>query len=178
MWTVSEEGASGSRDWSSWALFVIRVAMGLFFLMEAQHQLFSGYIGGDDLAVKLQKAVDDMAVPGYSYLLEHVLLEIDGPLTVLVIIGEIAVGAGLVLGLFTRLTVAVAFFMNLNFLLMNGTSLGASGVDLAFMIGEVLLFMFAARQALSVDGLLAKRGISSPLMSEPLGFSKRQPATA
>jgi hypothetical protein len=59
----------------------------------------------------------------------------------------------------------VAMFMNLNFLLMNGTGLGASGVDLAFIAGEALLFVYAGRQALSIDGLLAQRGLSARFMS-------------
>jgi len=152
-------------DWFPWLLLVLRVAMGLFFLMEAEHQIASGYIAGDDLAMKLQKAADDTAVPGYRYLLEHVFIEIDQPLTVLVIVGEICVGVGLILGLFTRLTAAAAIFMNLNFLLMNGTSLGASGVDLAFIAGGALLFVYAGRQALSVDGALAQRGLGARFMS-------------
>ena len=152
-------------DWFPWLLLVLRVAMGLFFLMEAEHQIASGYVGGDDLAMKLQKAADDTAIPGYRYLLEHVFIEIDQLLTVLVIAGEICVGVGLILGLFTRLTAAVAMFMNANFLLMNGTSLGASGVDLAFIAGEVLLFVYAGRQGLSVDGVLAQRGLSARFMS-------------
>ncbi len=152
-------------DWFPWLLLVLRVAMGLFFLMEAEHQIASGYIGGDDLAMKLQKAADDTAVPGYRYPLEHVFVEIDQPLTVLVIIGEICVGAGLILGLFTRVTAVLAMFMNVNFLLMNGTSLGASAVDLAFIAGEGLLFVYAGRQALSIDGALAQRGLSARFMS-------------
>ncbi len=152
-------------DWFPWLLLVLRVGMGLFFLMEAEHQIASGYIGGDDLAMKLQKAADDTAVPGYRYLLEHVFIEIDQPLTVLVIVGEICVGVGLILGLFTRLTAAAAMFMNLNFFLMNGTSLSASGVDVAFIAGEALLFVYAGRQALSLDGVLAQRGLSARFMS-------------
>ncbi|TMB97391.1 MAG: DoxX family protein [Chloroflexi bacterium] len=150
--------------WQSWALTAVRVVMGAFFLMEAEHQLASGYIGGDDLAVKLQKAADDTAIPGYSFLIEHVFLKVDDPLTVLVIIGELAVGTALVIGLFTRLTAAVALFMNANFLLMNGLSFGGL-IDALFISGELLLIVFAARQALSVDQLLARRGISGPLMS-------------
>jgi len=32
-------------DWFPWLLLVLRVAMGLFFLMEAEHQIASGYVG-------------------------------------------------------------------------------------------------------------------------------------
>ena len=46
--------------------------------------------------MKLQKAADDTAVPGYRYLLEHIFIEIDQPLTVLVIAGEICVGFALI----------------------------------------------------------------------------------
>ena len=56
-------------------------------------------------------------------------------------------------------------FMNLNFFLMNGSSVGASGVDLAFIVGEALLLVYAGRQALSLDGVLAQRGLSARFMS-------------
>ena len=70
----------------SWGLLVIRIVMGAFFLMEAFHQISSGYIGGNDLHDKLQKALDNNSiVTGYDYFLEHVALKIDDPLTVLVI---------------------------------------------------------------------------------------------
>src|SRR5712692_9565791 len=125
----TEQGSTlTSSRVGSWVLSVIRIVMGAFFLMEAEHQMASGYIGGNDLAVKLQKALDNNSIlPGYDYFLEHVALKIDDPLTVLVIVGELAVGVGLVLGLFTRLTATVALFMNVNFLLMNGPSPSSGG---------------------------------------------------
>jgi hypothetical protein len=73
----------------SWFLTLIRVLMGAFFLMEAEHQLVSGWIGGDGLAIKIQKAINDTAIPPYGYFLDHVALKADDPLTILVIIGEI-----------------------------------------------------------------------------------------
>src|SRR5437870_4799718 len=58
-------------DWFPWLLLVLRVAMGLFFLMEAEHQIASGYVGGDDLAMKLQKACRSLfvavAAPGPAW---------------------------------------------------------------------------------------------------------------
>src|SRR2546428_5341229 len=154
----------------SWALTVIRIVMGAFFLMEAEHQIASGYIAGNDLHDKLQKALDNNSIlPGYDYFLEHVALKIDDPLTVLVIVGELAVGVGLVLGLFTRLTAIVGLFMNVNFLLMNGPDPGSGGIDAVFIVGEILLVAFAARQAFSADELLEKRGSSGPLVRGAMG---------
>ena len=157
----------------SWVLTVIRVLMGAFFLMEGVQQLASGYIGGSQLAEKFQKALDkDSALPGYDYLLEHVFLKIDDPLTVLVIIGELAVGTALVLGLLTRFTAVMALFMNVNFFLMNGFNADSGGIDAVFIVGEIALFAFASRQALSADEALARRGVSGVLMSGAVGQSR------
>jgi uncharacterized membrane protein YphA (DoxX/SURF4 family) len=138
--------------------------MGAFFLMEAEHQLAEGYIGGDGLEQKLRRGIDT-AIPPYDWLIEHVFLKIDDPLTLLVITGEIAVGAALVFGLFTRFTAIVAIVMNLNFLLMNGLHAGSGGVDAAFVVGEVLLISSAPYQVLSIDGWLARRGVDAWFMS-------------
>ena len=146
--------------------------MGAFFLQEGLKQKASGWIGGNQLAEQLQKALNDNSIlPPYRYFVAHVALNFDHPLTVLVIIGELAVGSGLVLGLFTRLTAVVALFMNVNFLLMNGPSPGSGGLDAVFIVAELLLFAFAARQAVSADRLLARRGILSPLLSGAVNHS-------
>jgi thiosulfate dehydrogenase (quinone) large subunit len=156
-------GRVGSR-WYSWPLTIIRVVMGAFFLMEAEHQLTEGYIGGDGLEKKFREHIDT-AIPPYDWLIEHVFLKIDDPLTVLVIAGEIVVGVALVLGLPTPFTAIVALFMNVNFLLMNGLHADSGGVDAAFVVGEVLLVLYAPYQALSVDRWLAKSGVSSSWLS-------------
>lgn len=156
--------------WCSWVLTAVRVAMGGFFLQEAEHQIASGYIGGDGLSEKLRKGIDT-AIPPYDWLIEHVFLNVDDPLTLLVIAGEVAVGAALVLGLFTRFTAVVAIFMNINFLLMNGLHLSSGGVDAAFVAGELLLLAWAPYQALSADGWLARRGVYHWYMSGEPAFS-------
>jgi uncharacterized membrane protein YphA (DoxX/SURF4 family) len=150
--------------WYNWLLTAIRVVMGAFFLQEAEHQISSGYIGGDGLSEKLRSNIDN-AIPPYDWLIEHVFLKVDDPLTFVVIAGEIAVGGALVLGLFTRFTAAVGIFMNLNFLFMNGLHLGSGGVDAAFVVGELALLIWAPYQALSADGWLARRGVYHWYMS-------------
>ena len=73
--------------WYAWVFTVIRVVIGAFFLQEAEHQIASGYIGGDGLHAKLTKGIDT-AIPPYDYLIEHVFLKIDDPLTLFVIAGR------------------------------------------------------------------------------------------
>jgi hypothetical protein len=59
----------------------------------------------------------------------------------------------------------VAIVMNVNFLLMNGLHASSGGVDAAFIVGELLLLTFASVQALNLDAVPARNGVSGSLMS-------------
>jgi uncharacterized membrane protein YphA (DoxX/SURF4 family) len=138
--------------------------MGLFFLYEAFGQLTKGWIGGDGLMRFLQGRIDNGSVPGfYEAFITDVVFEYDQLFTVAVILGELGMGTALILGLMTRIVCLNGIFMTGNFLIMNDKNLGAAGIDLLFVIGQAVLFAFAARQALSVDEKLIERGIPLPL---------------
>ncbi len=163
---ISNFGSTASdRPWLAWALTAARVAMGALFLNEPATQLRKGWIGGDGLARMLHSALrDNSLLPPYRYCLEHLVLRHADFFTVIVIIGEIAVGAALVLGLATRLTAIVALSMNLTFLLMNSVTFGGL-IDAVFIVMEVELIVYARRLALSVDRKLATRGVTLWWMS-------------
>ena len=162
--------------WQGWALLALRVGMGLFFLYEALGQLRKGWLGGDGLARFLQARIDNGSVPGfYQPFLEDVVIANDGLFTVIVLAGELGMGTALIVGLLTRVTALNGIFMNLNFLIMNDKNLGAAGIDLAFVIGQAVLFAFAALQALSLDEQLIKRGIRLPLGPRSMGESASAP---
>jgi len=150
--------------WQGLALLAMRVGMGLFFLNEAFTQLRKGWLGGDGLANFLQARIDNGSVPGfYEPFLNDVVIAHDQLFTVLVLVGEIGMGVALVLGLLTRVTAINGVFMNANFLVINDKNLGAAGVDALFVVGQIVLFIFAARQAFSVDERLIERGVRLPL---------------
>lgn len=152
-----------------WALVAARVFMGAFFLYEASNQLAKGWIGGDGLKNMLGSALRDNAIPGpYRSFLENVVLEHDQLFTLLVIPGEIAVGAALVLGIATRFTALNALFMNVNFMIMNGVVTSGALFDVLFIVLEIVLIVFASRQAISVDRVLARRGVESWWLSGPI----------
>lgn len=149
-----------------WGLCAARVFMGVFYLYEATGQLAKGWIGGDGLKNMLMSALREHSIPGpYRSFLENVVLEHDQLFTLLVIPGEIAVGIALVLGIATRFTALVALSMNVNFAIMNGVITSGGLFDVLFIVLEVLLLAFASRQALSVDGVLVKRGVAVPLLT-------------
>lgn len=140
--------------------------MGAFFLFEFVSQLSAGWLGGDGLAEKLARSLAENDIPPpYTWFLENVVLEHDGLFTVLTLVGELAVGSGLVLGLLTRFSALNAIFMNANFWLMNGLVTFGAIIDLAFVVGGVVVVLMAPRQALSADERLAARGFRHPLLS-------------
>ena len=151
---------------AAWGLLVARVGMGAFFLYEASSQLAKGWIGGDGLRNMIASALRDNSIPGpYRSFLENVVIEHDRIFTLLVIPGEIAVGLALVLGIATRFSALVALTMNVNFAIMNGVVTAGGLFDVLFVVLEVALIAFVARQALSVDGVLARRGVVVPLLT-------------
>src|SRR4051794_33875961 len=103
---------------TSGGLFLLRCLVASLFLWEAFNQLRKGWIGGDGLAHMLSSALMDHSVPPpFRSFLENVVIEHDQTFTLLVIVGELAVGLALILGAMTRLTAVVALLMNANFLL-------------------------------------------------------------
>src|SRR5712691_1173575 len=102
-----------TERWLSWSLVAARVAMALFFLNEARSQLTNGWVGGDGLMMTLRGSLDGHdTVSFYRPFLDQVVLPRAGLFTVFVILGEIGVGFGLLLGAMTRLTCGAGIFMN------------------------------------------------------------------
>jgi len=149
-----------------WTLFAARVFMGAFFLYEAANQLAKGWIGGDGLRNMITSALRGNSIPGpYRSFLENVVLEHDQLFTLLVIPGEIAVGTALVLGIATRFAALNALFMNINFMIMNGVVTAGGLFDVLFIVLEIVLLVYVARVALSVDRVLARREIEAPWLT-------------
>jgi uncharacterized membrane protein YphA (DoxX/SURF4 family) len=144
--------------------------MGLFFAMEGVQHLAKGWLGdGDGLVSKINDSLADHDVlPPYDWFLQNVVLEAPALFSSLSTLGELAVTVGLVVGFLTRLTALSAIFLNLNFLMMNGATIGGA-IDAAFLVGEVLVIVFAARLA-GLDRRLAARGIRSPAMIGNPGY--------
>jgi thiosulfate dehydrogenase (quinone) large subunit len=88
----------------------------------------------------------------YAWLVNHVFLHIQGLLSYMVPLGEIAIGIGLILGIFT---LAAAFFgAMLNLLFMLSGSLSAGINPIMFGLGLLIMFAGSAAYVYGVDRVL------------------------
>jgi thiosulfate dehydrogenase (quinone) large subunit len=79
----------------------------------------------------------------YAWLVNHIFLHLQGPLSYLVPIGEMAIGIGLILGIFTFGAAFFGAMLNLLFMLSGSLSAGVNPI----MFGLELLIMFAGAAA-------------------------------
>lgn len=91
----------------------------------------------------------------YAWLVNHVFLHIQGPLSYLVPLGEVAIGIGLILGIFT---LGAAFFgAILNLLFMLSGSLSAGINPIMFGLGMLIMFAGSAAYVYGADRFLLPR---------------------
>ncbi|HEV2109823.1 MAG TPA: TQO small subunit DoxD [Gammaproteobacteria bacterium] len=83
--------------------------------------------------------------------------------TMLVLVGELYVGFALLLGLTTRLAVAVALFMLLNYWFAKPFTIGIPGIDTADIVLAVIVLVTAAGRVLGLDRYLHRRYPRVPL---------------
>jgi thiosulfate dehydrogenase (quinone) large subunit len=91
----------------------------------------------------------------YAWLVNNVFLHVQGLLAYLVPLGEVAIGIGLILGIFT---LGAAFFgAMLNLLFMLSGSLSASINPIMFGLGLLIMFAGSAAYVYGVDAVLLPR---------------------
>jgi thiosulfate dehydrogenase [quinone] large subunit len=85
----------------------------------------------------------------YGSLINHVFLHADRFFAIAIPAGELLVGVGLILGLFTMASAFFGVLLNLNFLLSGSTSAGVN--PLMFGIGLLIMFAGSAAYVYGVD---------------------------
>ena len=87
--------------------------------------------------------------PFYLTLMEGPFTEYAGVMTSLIVVGELLVGLGLLVGLFTRPALIAGLFMNLNFVLA-----GSVNPSAFYIIIQLVLINSTSGQVLGIDGLI------------------------
>ena len=146
-----------------WLAF-LRIAVGLWWLESVRHKPLRKFVGGQMVNWTVDLA-DNHPVPAYGATIKRVIAPNASWFPYLVLAGELAVGIGLVFGLFTPLAALVAIFLNLNYLALAGVRPTKDinvnrcyqceqGQNLMMIASEIVIFATGAWAVLSLDNFL------------------------
>jgi thiosulfate dehydrogenase [quinone] large subunit len=152
------------------AVAVLRIVVGAWFLKAVWTKLALGFAAGAIpyptvsprfLAFQPKRVAEFAAgnpVGWYKDFLEQTVLPHASLFATLQTYGEVAVGIGLVLGLFTGLSALVGLFLALNFgLATQWMSFGQQGFHLLLITSMILFLVTRAGRVWGIDGWLLPR---------------------
>lgn len=142
-----------------WYIAVLRLYVGYYFLLQGYRKYERNFPKGDWVGRQIGDISSLDLYPWYKrFLLDYVIPHQD-LFGYLVMIGELAVGACLLLGFFTRLSAIVGLFMVANYFL--GPGMGRGGATLAhqqiFLVSLAIFILSNPGRSLGLDGLLLGR---------------------
>jgi thiosulfate dehydrogenase [quinone] large subunit len=137
---------------------LIRLYLGYIFFTSGLHKLGQGQSWPAMLQGLLGKWAGEAPHKWYASFLSHTVLPNHEVFAYLVSVGELLVGACLLLGLFTRLACVFGAVMNFNYLMAHGhESASAALSNEAFLVMEAVIFLAAAGRSFGIDQALHKR---------------------
>ena len=120
------------------ALAAIRIFLGLWFLWAVSGKLSAHWVG--DFAKLMTSLAASTPIHAYGEFLSSVVVPGAQGFAFMVILGELAAGICLTLGLFTAPAALIGATLNLNFLLATaGAGQAAVGLNLTFLVVEIAL---------------------------------------
>jgi thiosulfate dehydrogenase [quinone] large subunit len=139
-----------------WYLAALRIYVGYYLLWQGIRKYQRNFPKSDWVGRQIGDiAALDLVAWYKRFLLDYVAphQELFGNL---VMIGEIAVGAGLLLGLFTRFSAAVGLFMLINYYLGPGMARGGAALaqQQTFILLMAIFILASPGRTLGLDGLL------------------------
>jgi thiosulfate dehydrogenase [quinone] large subunit len=100
-------------------LAILRIGIGLWWLKSFFHKPLEEFVSGQMTNWTVALA-DNHPVPAYGRLIKALVVPTAAWFPYLILLGELAVGIGMTLGFLTPLSIAVAIFLNLNYILLAG----------------------------------------------------------
>lgn len=143
-----------------WYLSVLRIYIGYYFVTQGFRKFQRNFPKGDWVGRQIGDIATLDLYPWYKkFLLDYVVprQELFG---YLVTVGELAVGACLLLGLVTRFSALVGLFMVINYYLGLGMVRGGSMLaqQQTFIVALVIFVLANPGRTLGLDGLLFSSG--------------------
>jgi NADH dehydrogenase len=143
-----------------WYISVLRIYIGYYLLQQGIRKFLRDFPKGDWIGRQIGDIATLDLYPWYKAFLQKYVVPHSELFGYLVMVGEIAVGACLLLGLFTRLNAGVGLFMLINYYL--GPGMARGGASLAqqqtFIVALVIFILANPGRTLGLDGLLFGRG--------------------
>jgi|GEM_PF-347057 len=144
-------------------LAILRIGIGLWWLKSFFHKPLRKFVDGQMVDWTLALA-DNHPVPAYGRLIRRMIEPNRTWFPYLILLGELAVAIGMILGFLTPLALIVAVFLNLNYISLAGVRPKDISVNPAYqceqgqnynmLVAEVVLFFTAAGCTWSLDSLL------------------------
>ncbi len=145
-----------------WYIAVLRIYVGYYMLQQGIRKFQRDFPKGDWIGRQIGDLATLDIYPWYKKLLMTYVLPHQELFGYLVMIGEIAVGAFLLLGLLTRWSALIGLFMIVNYYL--GPGMARGGATLAqqqtFIVALVLFVLADPGRALGLDGLFFARKVT------------------
>lgn len=142
-----------------WYLSALRIYVGYYLLWQGIRKYRRDFPKGDWIGRQIGDLATLDIFPWYKNFLQHYVVPHSELFGYLVMTGEIAVGACLLLGLLTRLSACVGLFMLINYYL--GPGMARGGAVLAqqqtFILCLAIFILANPGRTLGLDGLLFNR---------------------
>jgi thiosulfate dehydrogenase (quinone) large subunit len=143
-----------------WYIAILRIYVGYYMLLQGIRKFQRDFPRGDWIGRQIGDLATIDLYPWYKkFLVDYVVphRELFG---YLVMVGEISVGACLLLGLLTRFSAIIGLFMLINYYL--GPGMARGGAMLAqqqtFMVSMIIFILSNPGRTLGLDGLIYGRG--------------------
>ena len=143
-----------------WYLSVLRIYVGYYLFFQGIGKFQRNFPKGDWIGRQIGDIASLDLYPWYKTFLQSYVVPHSELFGYLVMIGEIAVGVCLLLGLFTRVSAFVGLFMLLNYYLGPGTARGGAMLaqQQTFIITLAIFVLAGPGRTLGLDGLLFRGG--------------------
>lgn len=148
-------------------LALLRIGIGLWWVKSVLHKPLREFVSGDMVEWTISLA-ENHPVPAFGRLIKNMVAPNASWFPYLIVLGEAAVGIGLVLGLLTPVSLVVALFLNLNYISLAGVrpkdiSVNKSyqceqGQNWNMMVAELVLLFTGAWSVWSLDSVLGLFG--------------------
>ena len=143
-----------------WYLAALRIYVGYYLLMQGVRKFQHSFPKGDWIGRQIGDIGALEIYPWYKKLLVEYVVPHHELFGYLVMIGELAVGACLLVGLFTRAAALIGWFMSVNYYLAVGMARGGTlSAHQEILLVVLAIFVLAnPGRTLGLDGLLVRGG--------------------